>query len=391
MKKLTFVLAVVLLASSATFAQKEKKPKINNALKNMQEGNLAEAKEEIDLATEHEKTKDDGKTWYYRGLIYAVIDTTNSDLADGALETAMESFKKADELEKGSSGYYVTGANGLPELKEQQIENLWGAYLNKGVTYFQAEESEDAVKNFAKCAIVKPQDTTAYLYAGLAAQSGESYDTAIKYFKKYFEVGGTGEDVYASMIYITGTIKEDKEGALEMVREARQKFPSNTTFPKQEIDLLIQLDKVDEAKTGLLETIEKEPDNPQLYFSLGVMYDQLKEVDNARDAYEKSLEIDPEFYNSRFNLAVMFYNEAVEVVKEKNALGITAADQKKAKELQVKVDEKLKSALPHWEKLYESNSEDQTTLETLKYIYVQTKQMNKAEEIQAKMDELGFE
>ncbi|MDH5367146.1 MAG: tetratricopeptide repeat protein [Cyclobacteriaceae bacterium] len=391
MKKSTLIMAAIVLISSAVFAQKEKKPSINKALKSFQGGDLAAAKSEIDRAAEFEKTSTNGKTWYYRGLIYAAIDTssTQGSLAENALEVAMESFNKADELHKGSSEYFITDSYGLPVLKPQQIDGLWGVYLNEGVKYFQNKEAEDAVKNFAKCTIVKPQDTTAYLYGGLASQSGKMYDEALKYFNKYIELGGTGEDVYASIIYITGTVKEDKEGALAMIETAMEKYPKNTTFPKQKIDVLIQLDKIDEAKNGLISAIEKEPENPQLYFSLAIMYDQLGELDNARKAYENSLQADPTFFNSRFNLAVMVYNEAVEYIKEKNALGISRADQKKADELQKTIDLRLKEAQPHWEKVLESDPNDRTALETLKYIFVQTKNMDKAEEIQARLDALG--
>lgn len=64
MKKLTLVMAIAVLVSSAVFAQKEKKPNINKALKSMQEGDLAFAKSEIDRAIVFEKTMNNGKTWY---------------------------------------------------------------------------------------------------------------------------------------------------------------------------------------------------------------------------------------------------------------------------------------------------------------------------------------
>ncbi|MDH5474538.1 MAG: hypothetical protein OEX22_02485 [Cyclobacteriaceae bacterium] len=391
MRRSTLLMAAVILLSSAVFAQKEKKPNINKALKYMQDGDLATAKSEIDRASTYEKTSTNGKTWYYRGLIYATIDTssTQGGLSDNALEVAMESFNKADELQKGSAEYFITDSYGLPVLKPQQIDGLWGTYLNAGVKHFQNEEAEDAVKNFVKCAIIKPQDTTAYLYAGLASQSGKMYESAVNNFNKYIEVGGASEDVYASLIYIIGTVNKDSEGALEMVEAAMNKYPLNSTFPKQKIDLLILLDKIDEAKNGLLGAIEKEPENPQLYFSLGILYQELEEVENAKKAYENSLVVDPAFFNSRFNLAVMVYNEAVEYIKQKNALGISKADQKKADELQKTIDIKLKEAQPHWEKVLEADPKERTAMETLKYIFVQTKSYDKAEEMQARLDALG--
>ena len=63
----------------------------------------------IDLATTYEKTMNDGKTWYYRGLIYTSIDTTSNEaykaLAPDAFTTAMESFKKGDELNGGKEHF----------------------------------------------------------------------------------------------------------------------------------------------------------------------------------------------------------------------------------------------------------------------------------------------
>src|SRR5687768_13507285 len=100
MKKILFLMLMVVTV--AVSAQKKQKPNINKALKSLQEGNVAEAKQIIDEATTYEKTMNDGKTWYYRGLVYAAIDTTSNPaihgLADDALKTAMESFEKADQL-----------------------------------------------------------------------------------------------------------------------------------------------------------------------------------------------------------------------------------------------------------------------------------------------------
>ena len=130
-----FVLLTALLIASASYAQK--KPKISQALKSFQENNLEEAKSIIDAAAEYEKTMEDGKTWYYRGLIYYALDTTSNPqyraLEENPLPIAMESFAKADELQKGSSEYFIYSTTGLPDTKSQQIGNMWVRYLNVGI------------------------------------------------------------------------------------------------------------------------------------------------------------------------------------------------------------------------------------------------------------------
>src|SRR5688500_6586982 len=95
-------LLVLMLTSLLTYGQKPVKPNLKKALKSLQDGNLAEAKENIDAATTYEMTMNDGKTWSYRGLIYAALDTTSKAefkaLAKEPLTTAVESFVKADQL-----------------------------------------------------------------------------------------------------------------------------------------------------------------------------------------------------------------------------------------------------------------------------------------------------
>ena len=104
-----------------------------------------------------------------------------------------------------------------------------------------------------------------------------------------------------------------------------------------------------------------------------------------------SQEKDPQSYNAVYNLAVLYYNEAVELIKEKNNLGISAADLKKAEEMQAGIDKRLEDALPYWEKANALQPGDRTTLETLQYIYVQTKQMEKAQGIKSQLDNMSTE
>ena len=87
---------------------------------------------------------------------------------------------------------------------------------------------------------------------------------------------------------------------------------------------------------------------------------------------------------------VLFRNELVEAGKERNNLGFSDEDQKKYEELTDKIVEVSKQALPFWVKCNELQPDEQTTLETLNYIYVQIKDMDKAEAILARMEELGF-
>lgn len=388
-----FALLLLMLATVSVYAQKAVKPNLNKALGLWTEGKLDEAKTMIDAATTYEKTMNDGKTWYYRGLIYASLDTTSNEafkaLAPDAFTVALESFKKGDELNKGKE-HFTQDAQGLPILKSQQIDYWFGTYLNKGAALYQEENLEDALKNFEKAQAVKPNDTLAWFYAGFVSNGMENYDKAISSFQKYIELGGKSIDAYLSIINILSNPKEDKEGALKVVREAKPKFPTNTDLPKVEIGLLIDLKRIDEAKSGLEAAVKKEPNNKVMHFYLGYANSNLNKLEEAKVNYENALKIDPNYFEAQLYLAKLMYNDAAQIKKEMSSLGISAADKKKKFDLDKILVEKLKVAVPYWERAEKLNADDQEVLDILFLIYQDLGNEAGLKRIEKRYKELGI-
>jgi tetratricopeptide (TPR) repeat protein len=109
---------------------------------------------------------------------------------NGRYKTALESFKKADEINGKDKELFITDANGLPILKSNQMAVWQGGYLNTGASQYQEEDLEGALKNFEKAQEIMPTDTTAFFYAGFVSNGLEQYDKAITNFQKYNELGG---------------------------------------------------------------------------------------------------------------------------------------------------------------------------------------------------------
>lgn len=392
MKRITLLL--LLLAAVSVYAQKAVKPNLNKALNSWKEGKLDEAKTMIDLATTYEKTMNDGKTWYYRGLIYTSIDTTSVEaykaLSPDAFAIAMESFKKGDEM-NGGKEHFIQDAMGLPILKSQQFDYLESVYLNKGAAAYQEEDLEGALKGFEKAQAVKPSDTLAYFYAGFAANGLENYDKALSNFRKYIDLGGKSTDAYLTIINIYSGPKENKEEALKVVREARKKYPLNSDLPKIEIGLLIDLKRTAEAKAGLEEAVKKEPNNKILHFYLGYANSSLNNNEEAKKNYEAALKIDPQYFEAQLYLAKLMYADAAATKKEMSNLGITAEDKKKRFTLDAKLVESLKTALPYWERAEKINPDDQEVLDTLYSIYSDLDIQDQLKRIEKRYKELGMD
>lgn len=381
-----FVFAAVLTLS----AYAQKKPKINKANSARESGELAEAKSIIDAAIEHEKTKDDAKTWYYRGLIYATLDTTSNEqfsgLTDNALEEATKAFDKASELDPDEKGLYVTGDMGIPVLMDQQVNGYYSYYYNTAVEAFSSNEYETAVSNFENAAYIIKDDTGAVVNAAFAAHNGELYDAAIKNYRAAMDRGAQSIDLYYNLLNILVAAKKDNDAALALVNEGLEKFPNDPVLTKNRINLLINMDKVEDAKADLKNAIKAEPENPDLYFTLGVLLEETEDIDGAIEAYKKAIEVKPDHFESNFNYGVILINAANDVIKEVNKLGMSKADQKKAREMQPVIEDKLQAALPQWERVYEINPDETQAIETLAYIYNQLGMKEKYKEMSSKLN-----
>jgi tetratricopeptide (TPR) repeat protein len=388
---------VLLLAPFIALAQKPIKPNLNKALNLWKDGKLDEAKAMIDVAETDPKLSLDGKTFYYKGLIYASLDTTSNEtfkkLVENPLDVALTAFEKADAMAPKGKDYFITDAMGLPIPKTQQVQVLAGSYLNQGAMAYQEDDFETAVNYFKKSQSVNPKDTTACFYSGYANYQREAYKEAVEDFKKYIANGGTSQDAYSLAVNALNGPLEQKDEALSMIRDAKKKFPDNGDFPKVEIGILIDQNKVDEAKGGLEAAVAKEPTNKILHFYLGYVNSKLEKWEESKANYLEALKIDKDYFDAQYYLAQIYLIDAEKVKREMNNLGITKEDQKKKLDLDKVLVDKYKLALPFWEKANSMKIEDNNTkievLDKLSIMYYYLGEDAKAAAIEKQLKALG--
>ncbi|MCZ8022665.1 MAG: hypothetical protein O9302_12435 [Cyclobacteriaceae bacterium] len=391
------VILVLLLAPIIALAQKPIKPNLNKALNLWKDGKLDEAKAMIDVAETDAKLSLDGKTFYYKGLIYASLDTTSNEnfkkLAENPLDIALAAFDKAESMQTKGKDYFIMDAMGLPFPKTQQMGILAGAYLNKGAAAYQEDDFEKAVGFFKKSQRVNPKDTTACFYSGYANFQREAYKEAVEDLKLYIVNGGTSQNAYSLIVNALNGPLEQKDEALKMVREAKTKFPNNTDFPKVEIGILIDQNKVDEAKGGLESAVAKEPTNKILHFYLGYVNSKLENWEASKANYLEAIKIDKDYFEAHYYLAQIYLIDAEKVKREMNNLGISKEDQKKKLDLDKVLVEKYKTALPYWEKANNMKIEDNNTkievLDKLSIMYYYLGEDAKAAAIEKQLKDLG--
>jgi tetratricopeptide (TPR) repeat protein len=381
MKRLIMILAIALIGTSM-MAQKSER---TNAFMYNKNGQYDKAREAIDKAVEHEKTRGDAKAWMYRGIIYLniVFSEDYANIDDKALTKSLESFKKAKELD--------------PEDKMKQageidprIEVISQQYFSEAVELFNAQEFNNASLNFKEsydvAKILNKVDTLALLNAGLAAVRGENFQVALDYYAMLTEIGFAEPDVYRNIAAAHRGLGNNEE-MMKSIADGRDKFPNDTGLMLEEINAYLAIGQGAKVVDDLKELVVKDPENYSIFFVLGTIYGdetnkEMYSLEVASDYYEKAIKLNPEYYDAIYNLGALYINESNKLQIIANDLPLTAT--KEYEKITEDANVIIRKALPHLEKAFELQPENQETVQVLKSIYARFKMDDKLK----KMNEL---
>jgi Flp pilus assembly protein TadD len=176
--------------------------------------------------------------------------------------------------------------------------------------------------------------------------------------------------------------KEDQEGYLDVIKRGRVAYPEDSDLIVYELNYYLTNDKFEEAENNLKLAIEKEPDNKQLYFSLGVVYDNLGRTDDAIKAYEKAIAIDSEYFDAVYNLGALYFNQGVEMNNAANSI----EDNKKYAAAREAAKAVFAKSKPHLEKAHELDPSDLGAMQSLSQLYALLSETEKYQAMKAKLD-----
>jgi tetratricopeptide (TPR) repeat protein len=411
MKSLLTTAAALFIGGSAAMAQAGKVTSAYNYLTSYQQykdaNDLREAVDYIEPATTNEKTMVSAKTFYYRGLIYHAIYQDSSAKAKTIvaepLTLAADSYIKTLELDAKK------------EYAKDVIARLYvsaNQFYNMGINEYNVKKNNlKAVEYFEKVLQINASpamvaadkadmpyygflDTNATSLAAVAAFEMKDYDKAKKYFQVMIDKGFREGRPYTNLAQIHKA-QGNNDAMMEVIKKGRAKFPEDAALIIEELNYYLSTGKDKEAEANLQLAISKDPNNHQLHFALGSIYDKLSSPDDvtkkpskdeyqalrkkAETAYLKAIEISPEYFNAIYNLGALYFNEAGDILK-------TAGDIKdnKVYEQETKrAEDLLGKALPYLEKAHQLDAKDKNTLISLKELYFRNGNETKYAEIKA--------
>ncbi|MFO8147527.1 MAG: tetratricopeptide repeat protein, partial [Gillisia sp.] len=187
-----------------------------------------------------------------------------------------------------------------------------------------------------------------------------------------------------ALIYIQ---QGEDDKAIAAMEAAKASNPGDISLMQSEADMYYKMGDKAKYKEIMEGIIEKDPNNPTLYYNLGVTSFEIGDIDAAISYYKKALEIDPEMADARLNIAAAILSREASIVEEMNTLGMSKADTKKYDELSEKRSQIYTDALPYLEKVIENDPSNIEALRTAMNIYYQIGEDAKANAIQEKIDQ----
>lgn len=411
MKKNILSIGLSLLSVVAIAQKKE----IRDAGKAIDKGSYAEAKTflsqaESMLGEANDKLK--GDFYVIKGKAYL---GTGEGTSVKDLMAAADAFKKAEEL-------------GNAEAAAEGLAGVTNSLIQSAINDQNAEKYDQAAEKLYAGYQLNPKDTMYLYFAASNAVTAKDYNTALKYYENLKDLGYTGiEKQFVAINKETGEEEampkaqrdlmvktgdyinpEDKitpsrageitknialiyidqgkdEEAIAAIEVAKAANPDDTSLMQTEADMYYRMGKKDKYKDLMEEIVANDPENPTLYYNLGVTAFEMGDHEGAIGYYKKAIELDPSMAEARLNIAAAILSKEAKIVEQMNKLGMSKADTKKYDELAENRKEIYREALPYLEKVMENDAENLEAIRTTMNIYYQLGDNAKAEALQAKL------
>jgi tetratricopeptide (TPR) repeat protein len=422
MKSKYVILASALLISVATFAQKDQIKNAEKALKGGDaQGALAQLKDAENLIV---NAKDTEQAQYYFVQGNTFLELANKKVEEGKnLSLAANSYKKLIEVEKAS------GKQKYSTQAAASISNIKGLLINSAIADTQSSKHVEGAKKLYEAYELDKKDTINLYYAASTAVNSQDYDLALPMYEELKKLNYSGkgtmytavnkasgnDDSFANakerdLAVKLGTHEKPKteaipskrgeiyknlalilvqkgrtEDAKKAIADARKANPEDTSLILTEANLYLETKDFDMYKKLVGEALQKDPNNADLVFNLGVISAGAKNNADAEKYYLKAIEINPNYTNAYLNLAALKLEAEKPIIDEMNKLGTSAKDMKRYDVLKAQREAVFKGVIPYLKKANELDPKNEDVSKTLLGVYSALEMTAEAKALKAKM------
>src|SRR5690606_19644393 len=270
---------------------------------------------------------------------------------------------------------------------------MLNTFLTKANKALEEKNFSASSMGFEKAYRMSPKDTLYLYYAASTAVNAQDYTTSLKYYEELRDLGFTGEEMeYTAVVKETGDVEHfgnqqmrdlsvkarthispkdkkseaktgdsaknialiyvnngENEQALAAMKAAREDNPDKLSLLLSEGKVQLKMGNRDEFKKLIEIATQKDPNNAELQYNLGVVAAEAGDIASARKYYEKAISLNPEYADAHNNMAVLILQDEQAIIEKMNALGTSAADNKKYDAYKEQRSQLYQDAIPYLE------------------------------------------
>lgn len=391
MKKLILSMAMVAVASVA-FGQKKV---VKEAEKGFKQGNLEAALAAVDGATTNPETSGDPATFLLKAQIHTKMfasDSSNTmetvEIGNQAVTTFAKAFEMAGSSKTSPVGkaVYAEELPGIPEnLKPYSLISLKNISFDKALKMYEEENLEMSYEFFNLAGEIDKTDSTIHYNAGFLANDLGRFEDAKKHFNYLFEIPGYNKtNAYYFMVQILSTEEKNPEAAFDLVAKARKEYPNDKVLAEYEIQLLLQLNKMDEAMAQIKDALANDPNNVGLLLRSGYLKEQAGDFEGGLTDYKKSVEVDPNFFEGNYYTGALLLEQAQKELNSLNDLS-DAEWEKQSPIVGKKADANYNESIKYFSKALEIKPDNTDIMIILYQVYTRLKKTAEMDAINKKI------
>jgi tetratricopeptide (TPR) repeat protein len=370
------------------------KTNVTNAWMHLKHNELGEAMSAIDQASTNIETKDDPKTWLYRGNVYNAISYSKDDkfktLSSNPEGEAIKSWVNTVKLD--SRGKYPEAYDSLNSVALRSYNSAVNLYQQKSyekaliyfTNFFDAYsglgERKKGIDQILEKIQLKTNDIRLFM-AG-AAQGANKTELARNIYEELVKSKYEEPSIYTDLARVYKA-EGDTQKALDVLEDGINTLQKDKApLLEEQLDTYIKMGQNEKAVELGKHAIEADPKNTSVYVAIGNVYDfKLKKYTEAQDMYKKALEIDTAYYPAYAHLGFSYFNQGADIYNS----SLKEKDMNKSINLEKQAKSIWQQAIPYLEKANKLKAGNNDILDTLARVYAQLGDQKKSEAYRAQM------
>jgi tetratricopeptide (TPR) repeat protein len=186
------------------------------------------------------------------------------------------------------------------------------------------------------------------------------------------------------MVQILSTEEKNPQAAFDMVSKAKTEYPSDKVLAEYEIQLLLQLNKMDEAMAQIKDALANDPNNTGLLLRSGYLKEQAGDLEGGLADYQKAVSIDPNFFEGNYYTGALLLEMSRKILNDLNSLS-DAEWEKQSQILGKQADDYYRQSVPFFSKALDIKPDNTDIMVILYQVHVRLKNTAEAEALDKKI------